>query len=77
MNITEKKIISKIDFTETELQFLKDLSNTITICCENNPNSCETCPFCGIVDGCGASCNEVSNFLDMIARYKKAGSIYD
>lgn len=77
MKITEKRIISRIDFTEAELQFLKDLSNTITICCDNNPNSCETCPFCKIEDDCGINCNDVLNFLDMIVCYKKADIIYD
>lgn len=74
MKITEKRIISKIDFTETEVQFLKELSDIITTCCKNNPNSCETCPFGRVADDCGANCNDVSNFLDEIACYKKVDS---
>lgn len=77
MEITEKRVISKINFAEPELQFLKNLSDIITTCCKNNPNSCETCPFGRIVDGCGANCDDVSSFLDVIVRYKKAESMYD
>ena len=77
MEIVEKRIISKINFTETELQFLKNLSNTITTCCKNNFDSCETCPFCEIADGCGASCENAAEFLNTIVYYKKAKDVYD
>ncbi len=44
MEIKTKKVVESITFNEDEIQFMKNLADTMAKECENH-SSCETCPF--------------------------------
>lgn len=45
MKVKTKKVVTGIEFTEDEKNFLRSLANVFKTECDNNPDTCETCPF--------------------------------
>jgi hypothetical protein len=69
MNVVEKRVITNIVFTQEEKDLLINLSDIVFKECGNH-DTCETCPFDVLMSTCrGATCEDVANWLDAIARH--------
>lgn len=69
MNIVEKRIIDKIEFTESESKFLKELSDAMMACCKYHSDCCDYCPFSNAQSNAGNDCLSTAEFLDYLSRY--------
>ena len=67
MNIVEKSIIDKIEFTASESKLLKELSDAIIACCKYHSDGCDYCPFDNAQSNSGVGCQEAADFLNYLS----------
>lgn len=68
MKVKTKRVVTGIEFTEDEKNFLRSLANVISTECHNNPDTCETCPFHDVVCDMGETTGlGLSAALDSLA----------
>ena len=67
MKVKTKRVVTGIQFTEDEKNFLRQLADIVEIECKNNPDTCETCPFhevvCGLSETTGLGLSAVLHSL--------------
>lgn len=67
MKVKTKRVVTGIQFTEDEKNFLHQLADVIKTECDNNPDTCETCPFHEVICGIETTGLGLSAVLDSLA----------
>ncbi len=67
MNVVEKRIVDKVEFTESESKFLAELSDIMKSCCKYHSNGCDYCPFDNAQSNSEIDCQATADFLNYLS----------